>query len=274
VQYQLDTCATLEEVMANDARVRMGDTTDHFLVCDRAGACAAVEFVDGQARFHHGDALPVKALTNSAYSIAVKAWQQGHAQENSLHRFAIVADWLAAAHPADTTTAAAAAFETLAQASGQATGGTPTLWSIVFDTEKLQVHFRTDNNPQIRTVDLAQLDFACGSPVQMLDLYAPLSGDVTTQLEPFAFDTTLQHTLSFLDQWGGTDISPLEVEVLERGMTSFACAPSAAPYQEERKPLLSPLIGWAGLALVHRLWPAGLVVLLVSAAPVARRVWT
>lgn len=70
------------------------------------------------------------------------------------------------------------------------------------------------------------------------------------------------------------DISPLEVEVLERGMTSFSCPPSAVPYQEERKPLLSPLIGWAGLALVHRLWPAGLVVLLGPAALVAWRVWT
>jgi hypothetical protein len=78
-------------------------------------------------------------------------------------------------------------------------------------------------------------------------------------LEPFAFDTTLQHTLSFLEQWGGMDISPLEVEVLERGMTSFPCASPAAPYQEARRPTVSPVLGWAALALAHRLWPLGIV---------------
>ncbi|MGD8627032.1 MAG: hypothetical protein PVJ34_21030, partial [Anaerolineae bacterium] len=37
LQYQLDTCATIEEVMANDARVRIVDTVDHYLICDRSG---------------------------------------------------------------------------------------------------------------------------------------------------------------------------------------------------------------------------------------------
>ncbi|NIV31091.1 MAG: hypothetical protein GWN58_16835, partial [Anaerolineae bacterium] len=46
IQYQLDTCATVEEVMANDARVRIADAVDHYLVCDRSGACAAVEFLE------------------------------------------------------------------------------------------------------------------------------------------------------------------------------------------------------------------------------------
>ena len=40
IQYQLDTSATLEEVMANDSRVRISDTVDHYLICDRSGACA------------------------------------------------------------------------------------------------------------------------------------------------------------------------------------------------------------------------------------------
>jgi len=57
VQYQLDTCATLEEVMANDARVRIADTGDHYLICDRSADCAAVEFLAGRTVFHTGDAL-------------------------------------------------------------------------------------------------------------------------------------------------------------------------------------------------------------------------
>jgi penicillin V acylase-like amidase (Ntn superfamily) len=46
-QYQLDTCGTLEDVMVNDSRVRIGDNVNHYLICDRSGACAAVEFLNG-----------------------------------------------------------------------------------------------------------------------------------------------------------------------------------------------------------------------------------
>lgn len=80
------------------------------------------------------------------------------------------------------------------------------------------------------------------------------------------------HGLSFLEKWGGTELSPLEVEVLERGVTTFSCQRTVAPYQEERKLMVSPLVGWAVVALLHRLWPVGVVVGLGIAALVVWRV--
>ncbi len=274
IQYQLDTCATLEEVMANDARVRIADTVDHYLVCDRSGACAAVEFLEGKTVFHTGAAMPVKTLANLAYLKAVGAWQAGRQRDNSPERFGIAADQVTDFRPGDAPSAVAYAFETLDRASGQATGGTPTQWSIVFDTENLRVHFRTSRNPQVRSVDFAKIDFACGTPVEMLDVHARLAGDISDKLGRYTFEANLQHTLDFLEKWGGTELSPLEVEVLERGVTSFPCERPAAPYQEERKRMVSPLVGWAALALVHHLWPVGAVVGLGVAALVVWRVRT
>jgi choloylglycine hydrolase len=273
VQYQLDTCATLEEVMANDARVRIADTVDHYLVCDRSGACAAVEFLEGETVFHTGDAMPVRTLTNHAYLKAVGAWQAGRLQDNnSLERFGIAADRVTDFQPGDAPSAVAYAFETLDRASGQATGGTPTQWSIVFDTENLRVHFRTSRNPQVRSVDFAKLDFACGTPVEMLDVHAPLAGNISHKLGRYTFGANLQHTLNFLEKWGGTELSPLEVEVLERGVASFPCERPAAPYQEERKLMVAPLVGWTALALLHRLWLVGVAVGFGVAALVVWRV--
>ena len=60
--------------------------------------------------------------------------------------------------------------------------------------------------------------------------------------------------------------------MLERGVTSFSCEQTAAPYQEERKLMVSPLVGWAALALLYRLWPVGVVVGLGIAALVVWRV--
>jgi penicillin V acylase-like amidase (Ntn superfamily) len=259
IQYQLDTCATLEEVRANDARVRIADTVDHYLVCDRSGACAAVEFLEGQTVFHTGEAMPVDTLTNQGYQKAVSAWQAGTLHNNSLQRFGIAADRVLSFQAADTASAVAYAFDTLDRASGQATGGSPTQWSIVFDTQNLRVHWRTSRNTQIRSVHFAGLDFECGTPVEMLDVHAPLSGNIGDRLGHYTFEANLQHTLNFLDKWGGTELSTLEVEVLERGLTSFHCERPAAPYQEEKEWLLPPVIGWAGLTLLHRLWLVGLV---------------
>jgi hypothetical protein len=259
--------------MANEARVRISDTVDHYLVCDRTGACAAIEFLEGQTIFQTGDAMPVKTLANRAYLKSVSAWQAGRAQDNALERFSIAARRVTGFRPGDAPSAVAYAFDILDQASGQATGGTPTQWSIVFDTQNLRVHFRTALNPRIRSVDLARLDFGCSTPVHMLDVHAPLSGDISDRLGQFTFEANLQHTRNFLEKWGGMQLSALEVEVLERGVTSFPCERPAAPYQEERKLVLSPLVRWAALALLHRLWPVGIVVGLGVAALVLWRIW-
>jgi choloylglycine hydrolase len=256
----LDTCATVEEVMASSARVRIADAVDHYLICDRTGDCAAVEFLEGKTVFHTGDAMPVKTLTNHAYQKAVSAWQAGRLSDNSRERFGIAADRVTDFEARDAASAMETAFDTLEQASGQATGGTPTQWSIVFDTENLRVHWRTSRNPQVRSVDFARLDFACGTPVAMLDVHALLSGDVSDKLGRYTFEANLQHTLNFLEKWAGIDLSPFEVEVLERGLASFPCERPAAPYQEARELLVPPVVTWAALALGHRLWPVGVVV--------------
>jgi penicillin V acylase-like amidase (Ntn superfamily) len=62
----------------NEARVRIAGAVDHYLICDRSGACAAVEFLEGRTVFHTGEALPVKALTNTAYQTSVEAWRCRH----------------------------------------------------------------------------------------------------------------------------------------------------------------------------------------------------
>ena len=60
MQYLLDTCATVDEVLAKDEVVRVL-TVDHYLVADRSGASATVEFLDGKLVAHTGEDLPSQA---------------------------------------------------------------------------------------------------------------------------------------------------------------------------------------------------------------------
>jgi choloylglycine hydrolase len=263
IQYQLDTSATIEEVMANDSRVRIADTKDHYLVCDRSGACTAVEFLGGKTVFHAGEDMPVEALTNDSYLKSVDAWQVGRLSNLSLRHFGIAADRVTDFQPVDAPAAVAYAFETLDQVSVvKDTGAGITEWSLVFDTENLHAHFRTSRNPQVRYVDFARLDFDCGTPVEMLDINAPLAGDISDKLDRFSFDANLESTLSYLQTVEGFEPSAFEVEVLERGVTSFSCERPVALSQYEQERLLPPIVGWAALALFHRYWPVGVVLLL------------
>ena len=61
IQYQLDCSATVAEVLASDQRIRIqpGSTPLHFLVADRTGRCAVIEFLGGQLVCHTDSSLPV-----------------------------------------------------------------------------------------------------------------------------------------------------------------------------------------------------------------------
>ena len=103
MQYQLDNCATVEEVIRTDAIVRIspGSTPLHFLVADRTGDAAVIEFLSGSIVVHRGDALPVRVLTNNTYDDSLANLRQyvgfgGNtpipSSSGSLSRFARAAD--------------------------------------------------------------------------------------------------------------------------------------------------------------------------------------
>ncbi|MEJ2628896.1 MAG: linear amide C-N hydrolase [bacterium] len=70
IQYQLDNCATIEEVIATETRIRIeqNEYHSHFLVADSSGNCLSMEWLNGSLVFHAHDTLPIKVLTNNTYA--------------------------------------------------------------------------------------------------------------------------------------------------------------------------------------------------------------
>ena len=75
IQYQLDNFSRIEQVIASDSQLRIlsiknpppGSLLWHYLVCDKTGNCASIEFINGKLVYHTKETMPVKVLTNSTY---------------------------------------------------------------------------------------------------------------------------------------------------------------------------------------------------------------
>ena len=237
IQYQLDTCSTVEEVIASDSLVRMSNTVDHYLVCDRKGNCAAIEFIGGEMVCHTGDTMPVKALTNHAYRESLRAWQESElypVTHPSLRRFIIAANRVQHFDPGNSESAVDYAFDTLEQVSGEKVSRSTTFWSIVFDTENFIVYFRTKMSPHIRYIDMGMCDFSCTNPVLMVDINENLSGDVTTDFKEYSRITNLEHITRFCEKWG-IDTSPGGLSSFCRHFEKFPCKKDEE-YSEKNDP--------------------------------------
>ena len=183
IQYQLDCSASVEDVLASDRRIRIqaGSFPLHFLVADRTGHCATIEFLGGQLVCHTDSSLPVAAFSNHTYdtSLAYAATTSPEKADHvsSLGRFVQAAASVrnfAQSHVADPTSYAFSALDNVNQPNW-------TRWSIVYDIGNLSVYFRTLPAPSIKQIRLGGLDFRPNAPIRMMDINTNATGEVAPQ---------------------------------------------------------------------------------------------
>jgi len=217
-QYILDTCSTLKEVIDNDSQIRISYDASkgigtHFLVLDRTGDAAIIEFIDGKMVVHTGDSLPIKVLTNNTYEDSVHYWRKKSSplidRWSSIQRFLTAANFVQDDLTARRHSSPEYAFEILAAVSGSMTR-----WSIVYDKQNMRIYFRTDGNSKIREINMKALDFSCKTPVKVLNLNNELTGDVTDRLIDYTADMNFNLTkVSFTKLGSMINIPPQIVEI-------------------------------------------------------------
>lgn len=224
MQYLLDTCATVDEVIQSDRDIRISDTVDHYLVCDRKGNCAAIEFLDGKMVCHTAEDLPVRIPTNDLYSDCVKHWRQDSPSEKNYHdsksRFAQVARLIAATNGQNKQNLIEYAFNILGEVSHP--NHEYTRWSIVFVTENYRIYYRSYTNPNIRRIDLKTFDFNCATPIKMLNVHNDLSGNITQCFKDYSHDASLDFLLSAV-QNHRPDFPKEKVPPLLQMMEGYLC---------------------------------------------------
>jgi len=196
IQYQLDNFDKVEQVIASDSQIRIlqpppSNITTHFFISDSTGNCATIEFLDGKLIYHTKETMPVKVLSNDTYDECIsslniyKSWGgdiEVPQSRSAYDRFVRAADMV---ENFDTKTSIIDyAFNIL----GSLEGSMPIQWSIVYDIRNSKVFFNTLENKKIRHFTLSSFDFSCKSPVQVLDITADLSGDITNKFTDFNYE--------------------------------------------------------------------------------------
>lgn len=190
IQYQLDISANIQEVIKNAEAVRISSSVKlHYLVNDKSGNSATVEFLNGKTVAHTGEKLPFAALTNDIYeksaAYAKKMPSKETQTESSLDRFARaslgtkVFEYNINLRKEDEIIKYA--FDILANVAQKKS----TQWSIVYDQKRAKIYFRTMQSAAIKSIDTKSFDYSCGSAVKIFDVNSKESGDISAKFADY-----------------------------------------------------------------------------------------
>ena len=227
VQYVLDTCGTVEEAVKVDAKVRIQDSapSQHFLIVDAEGNCAAIEWFDGKYTCYTGDSLPVKVMSNMPYARALAAQKRGGARwwwsnpGQSAERFAGAQARCQSYDPVAEPDAIGYAFGTLVDV----VSAPHTKWSIVYDIPKREIWYGTVVSRPVKHLAFKNLDFSCEGPLLMLDVNAALEGDIEKHFTPYDHDVNMKVFQTLCERYE-IEVSQKDAAEVMQHFESFKCA--------------------------------------------------
>ena len=188
IQYQLDNCTTIDDIIATDKKLRIsatGTTPLHYLIADANGNAATIEFLNGKMVVHKGKDLSVPVLTNNIYDESVKAYKNSTAYGNSLERFAEACNMIQKLNAGSVSKPLIDySFDIL----GEVAQGDYTKWSIVYDITNKTIQFKTNRFKQVKTVSFAAFDFNCTATAKVWDMNQSGDGNINNVFQNFSPD--------------------------------------------------------------------------------------
>jgi hypothetical protein len=239
----LDNYSTVEEVINSDTLLRIVDASSkfHFLVSDRFGHVAAVEFLNGKMVCSTGKYLPVEALANSTYEKSIDCYNKnGDTKSNlSLYNFCTAAQKIEGLRSSCRDSTVKQAFDLL----GAVSQGLGTKWSIVYDFTNMRIYFKIFETPtiigeqkiflkqpgiaDIKYVDFKDFDFSCNKTPKALDLNYNKSGNMSPNFIEYSSIINkdfISKAFTFFKGWGiNINITEGEIDFLSKYPESFRC---------------------------------------------------
>ncbi len=161
IQYQLDNSANLDEVIANDKVIRLSKISQnlHFLVADKAGNIAVLEFKNGKMLVYKDDKLPFPVLENDLYKTSLQKYKNKQSC-----RFSTATERVLNYDEKTNSSAIDYSFDILKDVALDGS------WSIVYDIKNMTINFVTKSNRNRKIIKLLDFDFSCNKNSFAYDL--------------------------------------------------------------------------------------------------------
>jgi choloylglycine hydrolase len=222
IQYQLDNCSTVDEVVATDKIIRITSTgtPQHYLVADSKGNVATIELLNGKMVVHRGGDLPYPVLANSTYSASVAAIKArtNVAADNSLSRFSRACRMVENYQSTNVNKPLIDYSFDILQAVAQPGF---TRWSIVYDISNKKVYFKTSSNQQKKFFSLNDFNYSCPATALSYNMNQNSSGDISKSFTQFS---NVQNTKMLKQAFIETGMAVNIKEELQNSLGEFAAA--------------------------------------------------
>lgn len=191
IQYHLDTCRTVKDVLKSASRIRVTRLLFgfHYLIADRKGNAAVVEFSRGRLVTYSREGLPVAVLSNDTYeqSLDYLKLHRGFGGERivsagpeSGDRFVRAAAGLREYRLLGQRPLLDQAFVILKSVAQE-----DTQWSIAYNIPRRMVFFKTREHRRYKIIPLEALDFSCRLPGLSLPVTTESAGNLLRELAPY-----------------------------------------------------------------------------------------
>lgn len=213
IQYQLDNHASVKDVLEHllDFNIEPGSTFTppasanyHFLITDRDGHYAIIEFLEGGPRVYVDGSAPVPVLCNATYLSELRKFERHQGVVGWIRRilntkedlrFVTGALAVESFDPDQDEDPVAYSFATLHAMQFEGTKQ----WSVVYDVRNRRVYFETTQRGRRGHFDLESMDFGADARSLVLeDIDLDRSGDVSGQFVEFSPDIDRSVISSFL----------------------------------------------------------------------------
>lgn len=194
IQYQLDNCSTIAEVIKTDTLLRISSSSTplHFLIADSTGNAATLEYINGKLVAHYDKDLPFPVLTNNFYSSSAKYVLNNNNlsnpysfQGNSIERFATACTMINNFQTKNINQPiidySFKILETVKQANF-------TKWSIVYDITNRKIYFKSADHQKIKWLRFSDFDFSSTINSLLFYINQNFKGDIVKYFIPFTAD--------------------------------------------------------------------------------------
>ncbi|MBI9039468.1 MAG: linear amide C-N hydrolase [Bacteroidales bacterium] len=223
VQYALDNCKTTQEVLESLSKIRIINSSDKYMICDKYGGCLIISFQNGKIVSLQNEELPIKVLTNQEYSKCLNHFNENTLPEKSnvfdyitTQRFVLAADQLAELNCETTDCKIDYTFDILKSIEGSP----ESIWRIVFDPYDQKVYFLSRENKNIRQIDFTEIDLQNPGNNIMLNIDQQISDNILNDFSRYSHDLNFQLYKSAMQNIGNP-ISENEIEEHIRFLESF-----------------------------------------------------